>query len=1003
MVNSPVFGIANSKAATASTPSSIATAPLAPVAPTILPGATAYNSSLDWTEGTGGTRGCNTQTLSCTSNYSPETQITSANIGQLQVSYIFPIPSTLSSSTPFATRVPGLTYSGNSEGTQVATLTSNGIGYTLTNYLDIFAFNLATGAAAGATLSQPTPTSCTVGTGQSLGSVIAAAAKALPAGSPTPCIGSVSEMFNANDFTAWLKNPMASGGPTHDHSWNIVNVGGSVGDVAWVGGFGCSILGWQVATGALVANLTGMCGSAANPVPGSIHPVAGSGKMTSNGNGPVQVVPWDNEIVFWASGSSEGSGGFPAFTYACSLSLALSQYVPGTGSTCAPNYTDSSSGGACNTVSGGVCSSGSTMLWRTFTMPAYSGANPNFAVPYCTHTPNIIWIAGVPCSAIMAVNANIIAADGQRPDLAVSQDQGDAVFPSTGCSNVWGQLAIDPKDNIIAEGTGDTGPDWNDTLRMGFSIFCNADVAFNLSNGAILWSNKSFTKDINDQDCNLNTVFTSLGPAGSANNPTAYVTGGGSTVNTGSVETISGVGTNNQGSQYSATPINDIPMNLPLPSGGLMPNGGGVFIKQCKSGVGYAMNAITGQPLWWIDPSMPDYTTINSATTSQMSRPLLCSATNATACDSGKIWDAIAHRINENSSYPNNWLGGANAIKMQGTNPHPHGFINGGLMRGSPNLDPLNNTEVGTCTGVGTTNNSCNPGFTCPTGSHAACIAADVQGKGNGYYEERYIGETETSIDPSTGIWVTSAMTGPAEHDWIGDVAKQGQSGNVSGISLYFAGLQQSNSTVWAIQISTGQLLWYFQRPIYYRGSVLTFGGMVMAAYPDGHLDFINEQTGALLRDINVGIPLLAPNSIAPDANGVMHILVSYGGANHGNLGNPSIHGALGRGQVTTGGIISYVLGPATAASTVVTTTTQTVTSTGVTTITGSGGSVTTSTFTTTSVVSGSATVTATSIVTTSIGTSGVSNLAFYGAVGVAAILAIVAGALVVLRRRPSA
>lgn len=975
MVSSPVFGIANSKAANSSSANSLASAPLAPVAPTIVPGAAAYNSSLDWTEGTGGVRACNTQTVSCTSNYSPETQITAQNINGLQVSYIFPIPSTLSSPTPFATRIPGLTYSGNSEGTQAATLTSNGNAYVLTNYLDIFGFNLATGAAVGATLATPLPTTCTVGSGQSLGSVIAAAAKTAPAGSPTPCIGSVSEMFNANDFTAWLKNPMASGGPTHTHSWNIVNVGGTVGDVAWVGGFGCSILGWQVATGALVANLTGMCGSAANPVPGSIHPVAGSGKMTSNGNGPVQVVPWDNEIVYWASGSSEGSGGFTAYTYACSLSAALQNYVPGTGSTCAPNYSDSSKGGACNTVAGGVCSSGSTMLWRTFTMPAYDGSTPNFAVPYCNHKPNIIWIAGVPCSAIMAVNANIIAVDGQRPDLA-AQDGGDAVFPSTGCSNVWGQLAIDPKDNIIAEGTGDTGPDWNDTLRMGFSIFCNSMTAFNLTNGTILWSNKSFTKDINDQDCNLNSVFVNLGAAGSANNPTAFFT------NTGSV-----------------TP-NGGPTNIALPSGGLMPNGGGVFVKQCKSGVGFAVNAVTGQPLWFMDPAMPDYSTINAPVTSWVSRPMICSPTNATACDIGAVWDKIAHRINQNASYPNNWLGGPNTIKMNGTNPHPHGFVNGGFGRGSPNLDPLNNTEVGTCTGSVGAFTSCNPGFTCPTGSHAACVAQDVQGKGNGYFEERYIGETETSIDPTTGIWVTAAMTGPSEHDWIGDVAKQGQSGNVSGISLYFAGLQPSNSTVFAIQISTGQLLWYYQRPIYYRGSVLTFGGMAMAAYPDGHLDFFNEKTGALLRDINVGIPLLAPNSIAPDSNGLVHILVSYGGANHGNLGNPSIHGVLGRGQVTTGGIISYVV-PTTYTSSSASVVTSTSVVTSVVTSTGANGQVTTSTVTSTSVVTSGPVSTAT--VTSPGSGGGVSNLAFYGAVGVAAILAIVAGALVVLRRRPSA
>lgn len=901
MVNSPVFGIKNSSAATADS-SSIPTAPLAPVAPALVPGATPYNASLDWLEytGTGGPAGDIMNT-----NYSPQNQINTGNVNQLQVSYIFPIPSTLSSPTPFTTRVTGYTYSGNNEGTQAAVLTMNGTGYVLSNYLNIYGFNLATGAA----LAAPSPCPA-IPSGSSLGALLTGGKCSL---------GAPGEMDPAYDFGAWLKQPEAGGGPSHTHGWNIVN------GVAWIPGWGCSIQGWKLSTGQLVANLTGMCDN----TPGSIHPTAGSGKTFSNGIGEVQVSTKYNEIIFWAAGNSEGTGGYPFNVYACSLSAALA------GQNCVP------SGGACTTNTGGLCSSGSTMLWRTFLMPAYDGSTPDFAAKLCAK--GHIWVSGVPCSAIQAVN-NVISYDSGRPDLA-SRWGGDTMAPSTGCSGAWGQIAIDEKDGMMAIGTGDTGPDWNHTLTMGFSILCNGVVGLNLQNGTVMWGDKTFTKDINDEDCNLNTNF----------------------------------------------------MRLTAATGGtLMPNGGPVFTKTCKSALTIAINGITGQPLWFMDPTMPDYTTINSATTSPYSRPMICSATNATACDLGRVWDQIFHKVHQNGTYPNSVIAAGTTLHMQGTNPHPHGFVTGAPVRGEDTLDPLNNTEVGTCVGLGTPQVSCDPGFTCPTGSHAACVANDVQGKGAGYYENRYLMETENAEDPTTGVMYSLVMTGPQEHDWIGNVDKQGQSGNISGTNLYFGGQQTTNATLFAVQVGTGKVLWNYTRPIYYRGGIIVTGGMVISGWPDGHLVFNDEKTGAVLRDINVGIPLLAPFSVGPDSNGIEHLLIQYGGTNHGILGENGLHGPLGHGYVTTGAVISYVLGPAPASTSA---STQTVTTTSVSTVTGPGGStsVVTSTFTSVSTVGGGT-------VTTTVGTpGGVSDLAFYGAVGVAAILAIVAGALVLLRRRPSA
>ncbi|MDA4117972.1 MAG: hypothetical protein OK455_06475 [Thaumarchaeota archaeon] len=877
MVNSPIFGIQpNSSASLANSSKG---APLA--------AATTYNSSLDWTEYTGpSTYGIAGE------NYSPQTQITASNVNNLAVSYIFPIPSALSSSTPLATRVPGYTYNGNNEGTQSSVLSANGTFYILSNYLNIYGINGATGAQLA------TPSQCpAVASGSSLGAEIKAG---------TCKLGASGEVDPSFDFAAWLKTPEASGGPSHQHGWNIVN------GVAWVPGWGCQIQGWQVSTGALLANLTGMCDN----VPGNTNPVSGTGKTFSNGIGEVQVSNKYNEVIFWMAGSGEGANGGRFNVYACSLSASLA------GQNCVAN------GGACTTVAGGLCSSGSTMLWRTFLMPADDGSTPNFATNLCS--AGHIWVAGVPCQAM---NQSLISVDGSRPDLA-KEWGGSSVAPSTGCSGAWGQIALDETDGVMAIGTGDTGPDWNATLRMGPSILCNAVVGLNLQNGTVMWSNKSLARDINDQDCNLNTSFVRL------------------------------------------------------------PTAGPTFVKTCKSSITFAMNGISGQPLWFLDPAMPDQNTIhNSGGASPLSKAMICSPTNATACDLGLVWSKIMASFKQNGTYPNSYISGP--FKMAGTNPHPHGYITGAPVIGEHAIDPLNATEMGSCTGIGSATVTCNPGYVCPTGSQAACLANDIQGKGPGYYEERYMAETEDAIDPTAGVYYTVVMTGPQEHDWIGSVEKQGQAGNISGTNLYFGGQQTTNATILAINIATGQVMWNYTRPIYYRGGIIATGGMVISDWPDGHLVFNDAKTGAVVRDINVGVPLLAPMSIAPDKNGVMHLLVSYGGTNHGILGEAGLHGPLGHGYVTTGAVISYVLGPSLSTSVP---NASTVTSTSTTTITGPGGSITTSVVTTTSTVSGgsAATVTVQS-------TTGVSDIAFYAAIGVAATLAIVAGALVVLRRRPSA
>jgi hypothetical protein len=162
-----------------------------------------------------------------------------------------------------------------------------------------------------------------------------------------------------------------------------------------------------------------------------------------------------------------------------------------------------------------------------------------------------------------------------------------------------------------------------------------------------------------------------------------------------------------------------------------------------------------------------------------------------------------------------------------------------------------------------------------------------------------------------------------------------------------------------ALDPATGKVVWNYTRPIYYRGGLVATGGMVVTQWPDGHLIFLNAANGQVIRDMNFGVPLLAPMSIAPDFNGVEHLLITYGGVQHQVLGEIGLHGPLGHGYVIPGAVISLTLGPSPTGG-------------------GGGGS---------TIVPGGSAIDSYSY-------------AFYALAATTVVLAIVAGAMVVTKRR---
>lgn len=88
------------------------------------------------------------------------------------------------------------------------------------------------------------------------------------------------------------------------------------------------------------------------------------------------------------------------------------------------------------------------------------------------------------------------------------------------------------------------------------------------------------------------------------------------------------------------------------------------------------------------------------------------------------------------------------------------------------------------------------------------------------------------------------------------------------------------NSTIYAVNLSTGEMEWQFSSSNRYQGSaIVVSGGVVYAVDRAGILYALNEQTGTLLRSLSLGGVGAAGVSIAEALNGQVELFVPAGGA----------------------------------------------------------------------------------------------------------------------------
>jgi len=235
--------------------------------------------------------------------------------------------------------------------------------------------------------------------------------------------------------------------------------------------------------------------------------------------------------------------------------------------------------------------------------------------------------------------------------------------------------------------------------------------------------------------------------------------------------------------------------------------------------------------------------------------------------------------------------------------------------------------------------------------------------------------ESNIAYDPTTNLMFAAQFNNPSY-----TIASDVLPGTPAGYKSPSAGTCPStvcvkNTTLSAVDASTGLTKWSLFVPgLSERGGVAVSNGVVYFPGLDGFMRFVNEQTGALIKSVNIGGPAGVQTVLGQDASNNPVIVQVIGNSEEFAGANPL-------GEVP-GFVVEYAL-----------TTPLTSTSTATVTQSGSTATVTQSGSTATVTQSGStATQTSTLLSTITGAGSGVSSTTLYGVAAVAVIFAVTTG-----------
>jgi outer membrane protein assembly factor BamB len=129
--------------------------------------------------------------------------------------------------------------------------------------------------------------------------------------------------------------------------------------------------------------------------------------------------------------------------------------------------------------------------------------------------------------------------------------------------------------------------------------------------------------------------------------------------------------------------------------------------------------------------------------------------------------------------------------------------------------------------------------------------------------------ESDPAYDPANNIAIVVTYNCPL-WDRIIPTIGAGVPYGSNGLDLsYFGPSLPWNTTIWAINVDTGKPLWQYPIPdIGFRGGVDVSGGLVFVPASDGFLRALNEMTGKLVMQKNIGAALCTEPAIGQDIGG---------------------------------------------------------------------------------------------------------------------------------------
>ncbi len=213
-----------------------------------------------------------------------------------------------------------------------------------------------------------------------------------------------------------------------------------------------------------------------------------------------------------------------------------------------PTVTEGDSAGRGFLEGWNVTSTTPRFMWRTYVIPPQDGSDPNWSLDSVMNMTHAYIFNGT-----AAVDLKTLP----QPQLSrmLVGDWGRFGFNGTksfaGASAAWGgSWALDEHTKVAYIGTNVPGPDWNATYRPGPDLWSASVLALNLTSGRLIWAFQTMPHALGDLDCSWNVMLAN--------------------------QTING-------------------QNTP------------VVYKGCKNGYVFALNASTGQMLWYLRPPSVNY------------------------------------------------------------------------------------------------------------------------------------------------------------------------------------------------------------------------------------------------------------------------------------------------------------------------------------------------------------------------------------------------------------